>query len=624
LDQELERTHHRTAARKPGRACITLLLDSSDRFGYAGADPDDAQALLRIVAAVRACWPRQRLRVSRCVPGTATPAYPPVVVAGDVEVQSSPFFTDAKRLRALALPREALLTVLRPAAVLLPAAVLRSTLEHARQARLDVALVEGIPPEVFYVASARALAMAEAAGAVAGATTIPHAIERLRRLGLSLRDAPLTVGRLTPPEVGWPDRPLAEALAASTWKEWPAPALLSLDSGSRLAAALRAQNADRARDLERLHRVRDRAAHDSTVGRRSVLVTIPAMYQSGANAAWEELLAGLPADEIAFVCGRGTALQRALQARGFTTWQTTDGMVPRSARDAAVFLEALDATRPDVVHFDGAEGSAWAPVAFARGTRIVQHVRLNDLERFQPAFAYADAIVAVAPHLQQRITARLGPSARVEHIADGIDLQARLPVTRCGRADGPVRCLCVGRVEPEKGTSHVLDIARALAALVPCELLVVGSCGHDAAYCDAFTADVLAAVPPLTATWRSFTHPIHDRYADADVVLVGSRNEALGMVGLEALAAGCLLVARRSDGYACLVDEARGEGLLFEGTDAAAAIAARIVEALGEREQFAVSARRKVETTFDARRTAERLVMLWRELAAAHAVEHRT
>ncbi|AMY09064.1 Spore coat protein SA [Luteitalea pratensis] len=557
------------------------------------------------------------MRVSRCVPGTDRVASRTSLSPDGVEVVASPFFTDAKRLRALALPRGALMTVLRPAALLLPADVLRATLERARQAQLDVAMVDGVPPEVFYVASARAHAMAEAAGAVAGAVTIPQAIERLRRLGLSVREVPLAVARLAPEDVGWPDRALAEALDGSAWKEWPAAPLLELDSRSRLAAALRAHDEDRARDRERLRRARGPATCDGMDRRRSVLVTVPAMYQSGANAAWEEMLTALPADDIAFVCGRDTALRRLLDARGFTTWQTTDGMGPRSARDAAVFLEALHTVRPDVIHFDGAEGSTWAPVAFARGTRIVQHVRLNELERFQPAFAFADAIVAVAPHLQQRIAARLGPSARVEHIADGIDLQARVPVAYGRPADGRVRCLCVGRIEPEKGTTQVLDISRALAALVPCDLLVVGSCGHDPAYCDAFTADVLAAAPPLTATWRSFTHPIHALYAHADVVLVGSRNEALGMVGLEALAAGCLLVARRSAGYACIVDESRDEGLLFDGSDAPAVVAARIVEALGERERFAVGGRRKVESTFDARNTAERLLALWRDLARA-------
>ena len=613
MDQELDIAHPRRRARTRGRTAIVLLLDSSDRFGYAGQDPADAQALARIVADVRACWPRQHVRVSRCVPGTVLRASLTAEV-GDVDVVSSPYFTDAKRLQALTLPRGALMTVLRPAALLLPADVLRATLERAREARLDIAVVDGVPAEVLYVASARALAMAGAAGAVAGAAVIPHAIDRLRRLGLSVREVPLAAGRLTAENVGWPDRALAESLATSAWKEWPSASLLELDSPSRLAAALRIQGESLAHDRDRLQRARRQVTVTTSLARRSVLVTVPAMYQSGANAAWEELVNALPTGDVAFVCGRSTALRRLLEARGFTTWQTTDGMVPRSARDAAVFLDAIDTHRPDVIHFDGAEGSTWAPVAFARGLRVVQHVRLNDLERFQPAFTFADAIVAVAPHLQRRIAARLGPAARVEQIADGIDLHARPVLARRHSGDGPVRCLCVGRVEPEKGTSQVLDIARAVAALVPCDLRVVGSCGHDAAYCDAFTTDVLAAAPPLTATWRSFTHPIHDLYADADVVLVGSRNESLGMVGLEALATGCLLAARRSAGYTHIIDESRGEGLLFEGTDAPSSIAARIVTALGERERYALYGRRKVETTFDARVTAQQLLALWRDL----------
>ncbi len=346
-------------------------------------------------------------------------------------------------------------------------------------------------------------------------------------------------------------------------------------------------------------------------------MTIPSSYQSGANAAWEELLGTLPRQEVGFLCGRHTALQQRLEERGFETWQADDGLAAHSARDAAVLLEALAEAQPDVVHFDGVEGSTWASTVSAQGRRILQHVRLNDVDRYRPAFAFADAIVAVAPHLQRRIRDRLGPSARVEYVADGVDLQRRHVHSAAVAVDGRVRCLCIGRIEPEKGTMQVLEIVEALAALMPCDLRLVGSCGSDAAYCDAVTERVLTAAAPLTATWRSFTHPIDALYAQADVVLVGSRNEALGMVGLEALAAGCLLVARRSAGYSAIVDEASAEGLLFEGSDSAAAIATRVAAALSEREHFAASGRCKVETTFDARRTAARLLALWHDIAAA-------
>jgi glycosyltransferase involved in cell wall biosynthesis len=614
-------------AAKPSHLHVVLLLDSPDRFGYAGTDQVDPHVLACVVAELRACWPRRRVRVIRSVPGTHRAGRQVSPGADGVDVVSSPFFTDARRLKAVARSQGGVVIVLRPAALLLPRDVLRATVERARNAHLDVALVDGISPEVVYVTSTRALTVTHAAGALAAAVTIPQAIERLRGAGLSAREVPLAIARLLAEELGWAGRALADALTPATWKAWPDPSLLDLDSEERLHAALRAQHERDARQRAGLLHVRGPVRQPSPGRRRSVLVTVPSLYQSGANAAWEELLGALPSPDVAFVCGRGTALQRLLEHRGFLTWPTADGLTARSASDGAVFFEALDAVRPDVVHFDGAEGNTWAPVAFARGVKIVQHVRLNDVDRFQPAFTFADAIVAVAPHLQERIVARLGASARVEHIADGIDLQTRCHVSRPHLPDvraalgeqalpSQVRCLCVGRVEPEKGTAQVLAIARSLAAIVPADLLVVGSCGHDAAYCDAFTADVLAAKPPLTAAWRSFTHPIGDLYTQADVVIVGSRNEALGMVGLEALAAGCLLVARRSAGYACIVDESKSEGLLFDGSDAASIVAARIVQALAERERFALNGRRKVETHFDARDTAERLVSLWRDLAA--------
>ncbi len=603
-------------SRRPGPCCIVLLLDSPDRYGYAQSTQVDPQALGLMLAQLRACWPRYRLLVSRCVPGTGTSVLRTGPTPGDPEIVPSPFFTDAKRLRVLGLPRGAVTAVVRPAALLLPASVLRAALDQARQARLDVTMVEGLPAEVFYVASARALAMADAAGAIAGAATIPLAIERLRAIGLSVRDAPLATARLTASDVGWQDCTLAEAIAAPTWKAWPTAALLELDSALRLAAALHLQVQEKERDRLRLRQAQRLVPGDDE-RRRSVLVTIPSTYQSGANAAWEELLAALPSHEIGFVCGRGTVLQRLLDARGFLTWQTHDGLAARSTRDAAVLLEAIATARPDVVHFDGAEGSTWASTVSAHGIGVVQHVRLNDVDRFEPAFVFADAIVAVASHLQQRIAARLGPAARVEHLADGVDLQRRQARARRRTADGRVRCLCVGRIEPEKGTMQVLAIVKALAALVPCDLLLVGSCGRDPAYCDAVTAAVLAAAAPLSATWRSFTHPIDALYAQADVVLVGSRNEALGMVGLEALAAGCLLVARRSAGYAAIIDESRAEGLLFEGSDDASLIAARVFTALGDRERFAANGRRKVETTFDARMTAQRLLALWHDVTIA-------
>ena len=157
----------------------------------------------------------------------------------------------------------------------------------------------------------------------------------------------------------------------------------------------------------------------------------------------------------------------------------------------------------------------------------------------------------------------------------------------------------------------MLDVTAALAVRRPCELRLVGPCGHDVAYADEVTTRIRALPGPTRAVWMPFADPMAPHYRWADVVLVASRSEALGMVGLEALAAGRLLVAQRSSGYEAILDPHAGEGLLFEREEPAVRIAARIDEALATYAAYADAARRKARTHFDARACVARLTSIW-------------
>ena len=207
-------------------------LDSSDRYGYAGADPADPQRPrthrrrpARLLAAT-ACA-REPVRAGHRRDGVAQASLRTGRRGRWCPVRSSRTRSDCA---TLALPREAVMAVLRPAALLLPADVLRATLERARQAQLDVAMVEGD--------LARGLLCRKRPGARGGGgrrrrrrrRDHPARHRTPARLGLSAREVPLAVARLTAEEVGWAGRALAEALAASPWKEWPAAPLLELDS----------------------------------------------------------------------------------------------------------------------------------------------------------------------------------------------------------------------------------------------------------------------------------------------------------------------------------------------------------------------------------------------------------
>jgi glycosyltransferase involved in cell wall biosynthesis len=569
--------------------CTVLMVDGADRQGYAGAVLAE-QDIAGVARALREVWPRRAVLIDR-----------------------SPYATDARRLRALPLDDYDRVVVVRPGACLLPAAALRAAFVQAAQRPLDVTRLAGIPHEVCYIASARAIALVAAVGGVPGCVTVPQAVERLAAAGASFEGRRLTVGSV--PVMASADTPsLVAALSPHAWTHPRLGTLLSMPSDARLPEALRLQHhafGNARAELQRL----DRTGRRRPPGvHKEVLVVVPSMFQSGAHAAWSALADHLSPAQVAFVVGHSTVLRRVLDAKGFTVAPVHEGLAAGSAVDAASFMTALHEIRPSVVHFDGAEGSAWAGTVYGRGLRVIQHIRLNDVERFSAAFTFADAVIGVSPQVCRDAAARVGTAVRVEHIPDGVCLTPRV-TPAAGIAS--ILCVCIGRVEPAKGQLRVLDIFRSLRDRIACRLVIVGPCGRDAAYCDEVRDRIATEYPAGEATWEPFRTPIDDLYAQAHVVLVGSRNEALGMVGLEALAAGALLVAHRSAGYECIVDPAKKEGLLFDAQEPEADVASRIVEALQDHEAYAVSGRRKVATDFDARDTAARLARLWTEVAAA-------
>jgi glycosyltransferase involved in cell wall biosynthesis len=85
-------------------------------------------------------------------------------------------------------------------------------------------------------------------------------------------------------------------------------------------------------------------------------------------------------------------------------------------------------------------------------------------------------------------------------------------------------------------------------------------------------------------------------FASADAFIFPSRTETLGLVLLEAMAAGCPVVAARSGGIPDIVQEGVN-GYLFDPTDDQGAIAAtqRLLSNQTERETLRQNARREAE-----------------------------
>ena len=155
----------------------------------------------------------------------------------------------------------------------------------------------------------------------------------------------------------------------------------------------------------------------------------------------------------------------------------------------------------------------------------------------------AALVVVVSEDLRRAVVASLGlPADRV--------LVLRMPVERvlpvsAGAADGPLRLVAAGRLSVEKGFDVLLEAVRlAVAEGLDVQLELVGSGPeHDrlAALAAGLDGRVrLVPAQPRAALW--------ERMDAAQVLVVPSRREGLGLVALEAIARGRPVIASRVGG----------------------------------------------------------------------------
>lgn len=231
-----------------------------------------------------------------------------------------------------------------------------------------------------------------------------------------------------------------------------------------------------------------------------------------------------------------------------------------------------------------------------------------------------DRIVATSQDVLQSVLAsreghRFPP---MEHVPLGVNLDLLRPGDRAAaRVDGidPSRpvVLYVGRLSPEKDLEVLLRAHESISARVGCQLLIAGEGPLEKSirrYCSRETsARFLGAVP--------YGPELARLYHASDVLALPSRNEAFGLVVLEALACGLPVVAVRSGGPIETVRENVGH-LVAPDDDAAfaAAIEAAIESSRGEPGASEARRRRRyVETSFSWDATFDRMFTLYEQLS---------
>lgn len=276
--------------------------------------------------------------------------------------------------------------------------------------------------------------------------------------------------------------------------------------------------------------------------------------------------------------------------------------------------------RPDLVHAQGGPGGVLLPrrldvpvVYTAHHTYRQAHAlgsakrALAPLER--RAYRLAAAVIAVSPSTAGAVRA-MGVR-NVEVIPPGIDVEALAARGESLRDPGLV--LFVGRLEPEKGPLDAVAVMQAVRERQPGAHGVVVGRGSLDAEVRATAArgggvEVRGGIPD---------DELRRLYAAAAVLVVPSRYEGLGMVALEAAAAGAAVVAYDVTG---LRDAVAGRGVLVPPGDRAA-MAAQVAALLADperRTEVAGAAARAVRGTHSWGVCAEAVHSVYRHLVPSH------
>lgn len=323
-------------------------------------------------------------------------------------------------------------------------------------------------------------------------------------------------------------------------------------------------------------------------------------------------------------------LRAALLARGIDV-RTVAGRGPNAIRYARIVHRApLDFSlalsrnpspllrdNPDVIHAQGGPGGVLllprralpVPLVYtahhtyiqAYPSRLAPRRALSAFER--RAYLRAAAVLAVSPSTAAAV--RSMGVRHVEVIHPGIDTNH---ISALGDSlRDPRLLLFVGRLEAEKGPLDAVATMRAVAAQIPgVHGIVVGHGSLDApvrgaaAYSDG-AVEVRGSVND---------DELRELYARAAVVLMPSRYEGLGMVALEAMAAGAVVVGYDVTG---LRDAAGAHGLLVQHGDVAALAAANAALLVdpARRAEIGQTGRAHVVETYSWAKAVERIEQVY-------------
>jgi glycosyltransferase involved in cell wall biosynthesis len=263
-------------------------------------------------------------------------------------------------------------------------------------------------------------------------------------------------------------------------------------------------------------------------------------------------------------------------------------------------LLALRFKRPRIVYC--AHGWAFDREGHALANRVFEVI-----ERIWSR--WCDVVVCVSAY-EHAAARRIGIAPdRLALVNNGIrdvEAVAHVDTARAAWPAGQRRVLFVGRLDRQKGVDILFDAMRLLDGKA--FALIVGA--------SVVADDGPTALPPNVCIvgWLG-RDQIAAYYAAADVVLISSRWEAFSLVAVEAMRAGCAVVASAVGGLRDVVaDGVTGVLVAPESATALAAAVERLTDA--ELQAMGRAGRERYERCFRIERVADELETLYRAPAA--------
>jgi glycosyltransferase involved in cell wall biosynthesis len=312
--------------------------------------------------------------------------------------------------------------------------------------------------------------------------------------------------------------------------------------------------------------------------------------------------------EQALAAHPGGPLARAAAAAGVP-------VLPLRIRNAVDVVAGLRLRRLaagfDVVHFHTARAHALAPLVPRRGRRLVVTRRMDYVPRggAWARWLYTgavDAVIAISAGVRDALVRGGVPAERIRIVPSGVDADALAapPGARealraeWGVPDDAVLVVLVGALERRKG--HDVLLAAAARASARLRYAFVGTGSLEPA--------LRTAAAPLgdRVVFAGFRDDVAACLAAADVAVLPSRHEGLGVAALEAMAAGRPVIASRTGGLAEVVVD--GEtGLLVPPEQAAPLATAldRLAADAALRARFGAAGSARVRAQYGAEKMAE-------------------